>query len=995
MSLEKSKEPKRQDPMDDKSPVKKIDDITNPEKPGSPVRDFPVVALGASAGGLEAFIRFFSKVPKDSGVAFILIQHLDPSQPSRLSELLNRASPIPIWEATEGVSVEPNHAYVIPPGKNMSIHDRILRLKEQPEHPGLYHSINFFFASLADDVKERAVGIILSGTGTDGTDGARAIKAQQGLVVVQDPETAKYDGMPRTAITAGIGDYVLSPETMPEHIIDYLSESSYKREETRQSLRKDDTSLKIILSLIRARTGRDFSGYKVSSITRRIERRMAVNQIETAENYIRFLQEHPPEISDLVKDFLINVTSFFRDKEAFEVLKKEIEKILKGKPEGSQIRAWIPACSTGEEAFSVAMIMMECVQDSGHYYDIEIFGTDLDTEAIASARKGVYSANIIHDVGEKRLEKFFSQVDSSYQIKKDVREKVIFAVHDLVADPPYSRIDVLSIRNLLIYFDISLQKKIIPLLHYALNEGGILFLGTAETIGNVTDLFAPIDKKWRIYRNINKDKTTHVYFHGQSTLDETIVPQLQGTAALPHHVSDLITAPERLLLEALPPSVLVDRESQVIYTHGNTSKYLQLPEGKPNVGILQMVNPELKIALATGLQETANGGNGAIRDGLRYKQNGTIQTVKITIRSLSQPVGHMIITFEDVHQRKPRKIKEETLTEARYQELEQELELTRETLKNTIAEMETTNEEMKSANEEYMSTNEELKSANEELETSREELQSVNEELMTVNTEYQKKNEDLTTINNDMRNLLNSTGIATVFLDEKLCIRRFTPAATQIFKFIDSDIGRPVEDITSHLKANGLVQDVRQVLDTLIPVEQEIQTDDGHWYSMRIHPYRTTDNTIEGVVVSFVDISQVKAALKYAEDITDTMREPLLVLDGQQKVISANRAFYLAFKVKSKDIEGRLIFEVGNHQWDIPRLKEMLIDIVSKNSIFDGYRVEHDFPGIGHRVMLLNARRVIGGTDIKPRILLSMEDITNRTGLEKFSESNGKQERRS
>ena len=431
-----------------------------------------VVAIGASAGGLEAFTRFLGQVPKDSGLAFVLIQHMDPSVPSRLSELLARVAPIPVVEATEGTRIEPDHAYVIPPGNNMIVRDCTLRLHEQMEHPGLYHSIDFFLRSLAEDVKERAAAVILSGTGTDGVDGARAVKVQQGLILVQDPETAKYDGMPKAVIAAGVEDYVLAPEAMPGQLIDYFRQSYNRREEIRQALQKDDAGLRNILSLVRIRTGRDFFGYKASSLTRRIERRMAVDRIETVDSYVRFLQEHPLEIDALVGDLLINVTSFFRDAEAFAALKNAIRELLQDRPEGSPVRAWIPGCSTGEEAYSVAMLLMECAEELGRHYDVQLFGTDLDAEAIAVARAGVYPPSIAQDVSQERLDKFFNTVESSYRIKKDLRERHIFAVHDLVLDPPYSRMDIVSVRNLLIYFDGRLQKQVLPRLHYALNGGG-------------------------------------------------------------------------------------------------------------------------------------------------------------------------------------------------------------------------------------------------------------------------------------------------------------------------------------------------------------------------------------------------------------------------------------------------------------------------------------------------------------------------------------------
>jgi two-component system CheB/CheR fusion protein len=948
--------------------------------------NFPVVALGASAGGLEAFTQFLTALTHESGIAYVLVQHLDPSHPSSLVELLNRVSPIPIVEATEGMPVKPNHAYIIPPGKSLSIHNRTLSVVGDQEHPGITHSINHFFHSLAEDVKERAVGIILSGTGSDGSDGARTIKANDGLVIVQDPVTAKYDGMPKSAIEAGVADYILPPAAMASQLKDYLDQSFYKRERIRQALKKDDINMKSIFSLVKMRTGRDFSGYKISTITRRIEHQMAVNSIETLGNYLKFLRENPNEIEALMKNFLIQVTSFFRDKEAFESLKQKIGLMLKDKPEGTQLRAWVPGCSTGEEAYSIAIIIMECIQESGRRFDVQVFGTDLDAEAIAIARAGLYPTAIAKDVDPKRLDAFFNQAGSSYQIKKNIRENVIFAVHDVVTDPPYSRVDVISMRNLLIYFDSELQKKVLPMLHYALNEKGILFLGTSETIGEFNDLFANLDAKWRIYQSLGKKKTSLVNFSNQLGLQDVSVVTLSKAKTQSNPKSEPFK-----LLEALPPSVLVDYNHQILYAHGDTSKYLRISEGKPSSSLVNMVKPELESGLATLLHEASQGQKEVVSDNLQVEYNGGKQHVKITVRPLSTLEGDLIITFEDLPRPKRHKIKGEPVIEAKQMELEKDLQRTRDTLRGTIEELKSTNEELRSANEEYMSTNEELKSANEELETSREELQSVNEELTTLNSESQRKNEDLTTINNDMLNLLNATGVATLFLDEKLRIRRFTPSATKLLKFIDSDIGRPVEDISSPLKDNILVKASRSVLDNLIPVEQEVQTIDGKWYSLRILPYRTLENVIEGVVVSFVDINQVKVGSIYTESIIDTMREPMLVLDEHLKVVSANKGFYRAFKVTMEDTQGQLIYAIGNHQWDIPQLRELLKSIIEKNSVFDGYKVEHDFPGIGQREMLLNARRVVGGTDLKPRILLAMEDVTGRPGLEQFTEKENSQ----
>lgn len=939
-----------------------------------------VVAVCASAGGLKAFSRFLEHVPKDSGLAFVLVQHMDPAHPSQLSELLGRKAHIPVVEATEGVRVEPDHAYVIPPGNNMAIRGRTLWLQEQLGHPGLYHGIDVFLRSLASDVGERAAAVILSGTGTDGVDGARAVKAQQGLIVVQDPETAQYSGMPQAAIAAGVEDYVLTPEAMPGQLIEYFRQSFDQRREIRRALQKDDTGLKNILSLVRARTGRDFFGYKPSSLIRRIERRMAVDRITTVDNYIRDLREHPEEIDRLVTDFLINVTSFFRDPEAFAVLKNALRELLQDRPEGSQVRAWVAGCSTGEEAYSVAMLLMECTEELGRRYDLQIFGTDLDAEAIAVARAGVYPSSIAQDVSRERLDRFFHRVESSYQVTSEIRERIVFAVHDLVLDPPYSRMDIISVRNLLIYFDSRLQRQILPHLHYALNEGGLLFLGTAETIGDNRDFFAVIDDRWRVYRCINHDTTPSP---GQSRWPQAVSrrqPESAGRAA-----EAVPPAAQRLILEALPPSVLIDRHDHVIYTHGDTARYLQLPEGRPDMNLMHMANAGLRSTLPALLAEARQEQKEVVREGLRLRYDGVLRSVRVTARFVRHTEGNLIVTFEDTRRPKRRKTTEEPATGARCEELEQELQLTRETLRGTIADLETANEELQSANEEFMSTNEELRSANEELVTSREELQSVNEELMTLNTEYQKKNEDLTATNDDMKNLLNSTDIATIFLGEKLEIRRFTPAATRLFNFIDADIGRPIEDITSSLKMDSLAQTAQRVLETLIPDQQEVQTAAGRWYSMRIHPYRSSYNTIEGVVVSFTDIHQAKAASLYAQGIVDTVREPLLVLDEGLRVVSAGQAFYEAFHVTPEETEGRAIFELGNRQWDIPQLRGLLADILEKDSVFRGYRVEHDFPNIGRRVMLLNARRIRDDTGAAGRILLALEDITERPEPEAFS----------
>lgn len=943
-------------------------------KPASmrePVFDFPIVGIGASAGGLEAFSSFLQTLPAKTGMAFILIQHLDPSQPSRLTELLAKTTAVPVQEVDTETRILPNHVYIIPPGSDMIIKGRNLLLQTQPEHPGLTHSIDVFFSSLGQELHERAAAVILSGTGSDGTEGAKVVKAAHGLVIVQDPESAKYDGMPRAAITAGLGDYVLKPEKIGEQLVNYYGENIRQREDFKRPLEKDTSGLRKILELVHLKTGRDFSGYKTSSIVRRIEHRMAVNQFEKINDYVRLLKEQPSEIDELLQDFLINVTSFFRDSEAFEALKKVMCAQCKKKPVDEPMRVWVPGCATGEEVYSLAMVMMECCDILKRHHDIQLFGTDLDNDTILTARAGIYADSISSAVSAERLNRFFIHKDSTYQIKKEVRDKIVFAVHDIVTDPPYSRMDLVSMRNLLIYFDTDLQKKIIPMLHYSLNNGGILFLGTAETVGEVPDIFKVVDSKWRIYQSINKKNGQHLPLPGQQTAWRPKDIDVLQPVKIPASVT-----PMQLLLEALPPSVMIDRNYQVVFTHDNTSRYLHVPEGNPSSSILEMANDELKTELATALHEAAQGQKQVTREIPRIKQNGGVITVKITVRPLRKMDGSMIVTFEDKLPLKRSKINGEPLTEARHLKLEQELQLTRDTLHGTIAELETTNEELRTANEEYMSTNEELKSANEELETSREELRSVNEELTTINAEREKKIEELITVSDDMRNLLNSTDIATIFLDEKLRIRRFTPSITTLFKLIASDVGRPLADITTSLKTESLFKSAQRVLEKLTPVEQEVRTKAGRWYSMRIHPYRTTDNAIEGIVVTFIDINVMKAALAYNQSIIDTVQEPLMVLSEELKVISASRAFYDTFQVNKTETEGEFLYNLGNNQWDIPVLRKTLKEVLQKGKVFVGIRIEHDFPGIGKKVMLANARRVFDGVRATQNILLTLEDIT-------------------
>jgi len=840
---------------------------------------------------------------------------------------------------------------------------------------------------MAEDLKDKAICVVLSGTGTDGALGAKAVKSELGMVMVQDPNTAKYDGMPRAAVAMGIADFVLPPDKMAGKLIEYVKSSYGKPAEKRRTeIEKGSTYLQQIFALLRQRTKHDFSGYKVSTVRRRIERRMGVNQIDKIGDYVALLKENHREAEALFKDFLINVTSFFRDPEAFDALKASFCKVLDGKQEGSIVRAWAIGCSTGEEAYSLAILIQECMEQIGRYFDIQVFGTDIDPDAINAARAGVYAASIAEDVSEERLKKYFVRRDSQYQIKKEIREKLIFAVQDFTTDPPFSRMDLISTRNVLIYLDADMQKRLMPVLHYALNENGILFLGTAESVGEFTDLFGVADRKWKIYQRRERQGETRL----------TITPQAPwGDARLPVDRIGVNQAAQRqaeqALLEALPPAVLVDRAMNIVFVHGQTGKYLELSQGEPRPNVLDMARQGLRTELSAAIREATAENRETAKEGARVKVNGGTQRVRITVRPVTEtPEGrdNLVVTFEEMPEPKEKKTRKgapaEGAAEVRYRELEQELQFTKETLRSTIEELETANEELRSANEEYQSTNEELQSTNEELETSREELQSVNEELMTMNTQYQSKIEELSTINDDMKNLLNSTDTATVFLDTDLKVKRYTPAATSLFNLIEADTGRPLEHVTSKLTDEKITEKAKRVLDTLIPARDNVQSRDGRWYSMRIHPYRTADNNIAGVVLSFFDITDEMAlreaakSVDYLKGIVDTVREPLVALGSDLRVVSANHRFYESFKVRREDTEGKLIYELGDRQWDIPALRKLLQEILTKNSSFDDYMVKHDFPGIGQRRMLLNARHLPDGGGASGKILLAIEDVTGK-----------------
>ena len=832
---------------------------------------FPIVGIGASAGGLEALEQFLRQVPAASGLAFVIVQHLDPTHKGLLPELLQRTSGMEVLQAKDRMRVKPNCVYVIPPNKDMSILHGVLHLFEPTAPRGLRLPIDFFLRSLAEDRQEGGIGVILSGMGSDGTMGLRAIKEKAGLALVQEPASAKFDSMPRSAIAAGLADLVAPAEALPGKIIDYLRHVLVIAKPEGPLEEKDQSALDKVLILLRGRTGHDFSLYKKNTVYRRVERRMGIHQIDRIATYVRYLQQNTQEVDLLFRELLIGVTSFFRDPAAWEHLQTEaLPALLAGRPDGRQLlRAWSAGCSTGEEAYSLAMAFKEA---QGHDKStlglgckLQIFATDLDRDAIDKARQGFYPANIVADVSAERLQRFFIKEESGYRIGKEIREMVTFATQNLIMDPPFTKLDILICRNLLIYLTPELQKKILPLFHYSLDPGGVLFLGSAETVSSFTDLFAPLNTKSRLFlRRPTISAATPVSFPAP------FIPAMPGVSkelTMVKPVTNLQSLADKLLLQHFsPPAVLVNDKGDILYISGRTGKYLEPAAGKANWNIFAMAREGLRFDLGSAFQKAILNKEAVIVKGLKVGDGGGTQTVDITVQSIDEPEelrGMVLIVFTDVATppaaKKGRGKTSSSPDNARILVLEQELQQLREALQSTSEERQSSQEELKSTNEELQSTNEELQSTNEELTTSREEMQSLNEELQTVNAEQQSKMDELSRVNNDMRNLLNSTEIVTVFLDNDLNVRRFTSGADKIFKLIPSDVGRPLSDIASDLLYPTMTEEAAEVLRTLVFSEKQIAATGDRWFSVRIMPYRTMEDVIGGVVITFANITAAKA----------------------------------------------------------------------------------------------------------------------------------------
>ncbi len=895
-----------------KSTRKQADNKKTVTKSAAPAKGragatFPVVGIGASAGGLEALERFLAKVPQDSGMAFVIVQHLDPTHRDIMVELLQRATALPVVQITDRMKVVPNRVYVIPPNRDLSLLHGVLHLLEPAAPRGLRHPIDFFFRSLAEDRQQHGIAVILSGMGSDGALALRAIKEQTGAVFVQEPASAQFDGMPRSAIDSGLVDVVAPVEELPEKILRYfehiprLAVGAVADPEN-----ANKSGLEKVVLLLRTHTGHDFSHYKKSTMYRRIERRMGLHQLDRIADYVRYLRENPQEATLLFKELLIGVTNFFRDPAVWEQLKSEaLPELLASRPGGGVLRAWIAGCSTGEEAYSLAIIFretLEALKPSGQY-SLQVFATDLDKEAIDTARTGVYPANIAADVSAERLRRFFVQEERGYRAKQEIRETVIFAPQNLVMDPPFTKLDLLCCRNLLIYLEPALQKKLLGLFHYSLNPDGVLVLGSAETTGQKSTLFTTLPGKTRLYRRQNTPQ--HVELVGFPAAFAN--NRIDLPAASPQPLPEALPAPNLqsltdslLLRHYTPAAVLTTANGDILYITGKTGKYLEPAVGKANLNLFAMAREGLGGVLFETFNRALRENTTLKVPGIKVGTNGGTQVVDVSVQSLTEPEalrGTLLVVFRDQPgapaRRGAQKGSQGSAEASQLADLNQQLQRSREELQTTREEMQSSQEELKSANEELQSTNEELQSTNEELTTSKEEMQSMNEELQTVNHELQAKVSELSLVGDDMKNLLNSIDIATLFLDAELRVRRFTPLITGIIKLIPGDIGRPITDIVSELEYPELSEDAREVLHSLVAHEAQVLSRDGRWFNVRILPYRTQDNRIDGVVFTFVDISHSKAQERALEEALEALKSRVAVqsaeLDKAQRLEEASQ----------------------------------------------------------------------------------------------------------
>ena len=965
-----------------------------------PGHAFPIVGIGASAGGLDALMQILKVLPDDTGMAFVFVQHLDPHHGSQLAEILAPATAMPICTVTDGTAVSPNALFVIPPNTTMVLEDGVLRLSGRP--PGLHLPIDAFFESLARVQRSRAIGVVLSGNASDGSQGVKAIKQECGLTFAQAEGTAQHVGMPRNAIATGAIDYVLSPAEIARELSNvghhpFLRPSPPDQADM-EVLPQGDGELRKIFSLLQIAAKVDFTHYKINTIRRRISRRMIVTRTRNLRQYLRLLEKTPEEVHELYRDLLISVTSFFRDAAVFERLLELLKDTLLSRNSTEPFRVWVPGCATGEELYSIAICLRELTDDVRPNTALQLFGTDISEMALDFARTGVYPDSIAQNVSPERLRRFFLRVERGYQVSKSTREICVFARQDVSSDPPFGHIDLVSCRNLLIYMDSELQRRILPLFHYSLNPTGMLLLGSAESVGKAEDLFSVIDRENRIYGR-------------KSVPLRLTLPRLTSTRSgeasergIVHSTLSGIDLQKKadLVIQSKysPASVVIDSNNQILHFRGRTGFFLEPPPGEATLNLLRMARESLIIPLRKALQAAASQNISVCETGIVLEHEHERREVKLEVTPIAGATPnerYYLVVFEErpVSVDLPAAPSAESLTgeasgvikllEARVANMQQQLAELREQLRNAHEDHEAGSEELRAANEEVRSANEELQSSNEELSTTKEELQSANEELNTLNEELQNRNRDLDGINNDLLNLLSAVDIPFLMVDNEFRLRRFSTAAERVLNVKAFDIGHPVTHLEGPINLKAFQEPLRRVVETLVTERWELQDQAGHWFSATVRPYRTTDNRISGAVLVLADIDPLKRVIhaaeearNYAEGIIETARQPMLVVDGDLRIQRATSAFYETFQVARGETEGRLVYDLGNGQWNVPRLREAIGRALFLGQAFQDLEIQHVFPHIGLRTMRLNARRIDGTEEGARRVLLAIQDVTQR-----------------
>ena len=962
------------------------------EASGTPESDSPsrVVGIGASAGGLEAVSELLKNLPSNTGMAFVFIQHLEPRQTSRLTDILSRITDMPVEVASAQLRMKRNHIYVMPPGVDITLSDGLLVLERRTETAGRHLPIDYFFHSLAKEQGSKAVAIILSGMGHDGSAGLKSVKEEGGTTFAQDEPSAQHGSMPAAAIGSGCVDIVTTPRKIAAELVRLAQDRPAKSTRKRSVA---DNGLKSIFALLRSRTEVDFTQYRKTTVRRRIQRRMIVHRLDDVDEYFRFLKQNPEEVDALFHEMLIHVTSFFREVETFDALQSTVlPRVLEKRGQNDPIRIWLPGCSTGEEAYSLAIVVTEFFDNRPESPGIQIFATDVSDRVLETARKGVFAANIEASISKGRLRRFFSKNERGYQISKQIRDLCVFARQNVLRDPPFSRLDLISCRNVLIYFETAAQKKLIPFFHYALKPGGFLLLGGAETVGNFSDLFEPVDSKTKLFakRSVQSPPLSGM---------EVEIPEPKEQALRDFAAQAALLQPDirrevdrRLIDRYCPPAIVVDSGMKIIQFRGNVAPFLDPDPGEASLDLFRMLKSSLEMPLRSIINDAKKSNTAVRKEGVLFQGETRATFLNLEVIPMS---GSAVrercflllfegsrLTFSDTTPRKSKK-GHPNLQDARVSQLEQELATSREHLQTLIEEQESTNEELRSANEEIQSSNEELQSTNEELETAKEELQSTNEELITLNEELKSGNMELTVLNNDLTNLLKSVNIPIVMIDRGLRIRRFTPVAQRTLKLIPADVGRSITDLRADVEVPQLEALISEVMDTLSAREVEVQDRRGHWYNLQVRPYETADNKITGAVMILFDINSAKLEAErskmmadYGEGFIGTVRSSVVVLDGKLRVTIATAHFYDTFRLLPKETEGFSIFDIGDGQWNFPEFRALLEETLPRQSRAADFEFEHQFPRLGRKKITLNLRQVETGNPENALTIISIEETS-------------------